>query len=188
MILGFLKKDPLRQTAISLYTEIVAAARRPEFFAEGRAPDTVEGRFEVLSLHMYLVLRRLKSEGAPGKALSQKLFDVFFQNMDDSLRELGVGDLTVGKKIRKMAEAFYGRTGAYEDALSDNDEASKTTKLAGAVARNVMGADPENGAPMGAVAIAAFMQRAEQDLAVQSIGAFESGSVRFADFSAPNEP
>ena len=96
-------------------------------------PDTVEGRFEVLSLHIYALLKRFKRQSAEADAFAQAFFDVFFNNMDDSLREMGVGDMTIGRKIRTMAETFYGRVAAYETALDNDDE----NQLAEAVARNV---------------------------------------------------
>jgi len=104
----------------ALYEQIVAQSRRPEFYLEGGVADSLDGRFDLMSLHVFLVLRRLKEEGQ-GK-LSQALFDTFFHNLDVGLREMGVGDLSVGKKIRQMAEAFYGRVAAYDAALSAPDE------------------------------------------------------------------
>ncbi len=123
---------------MALYRAIVEQSRDPAFFTVFKAPDTVEGRFEVLTLHMYAVLRRLKGQGASSDDFAQTLFDVFFKNMDDSLRELGVGDMSIGRKIRTMAESFYGRVGAYEKSVDAEDWDS----LRDALARNVY-EDPE---------------------------------------------
>jgi len=100
-----------------LYEAIVAAARQEKFYAQWGVPDTIDGRFEMISLHLFLVLDRLKEGGADTQKLRQQLTDTFFADMDRSLREMGVGDLSVGKKVRKMAEVFYGRVTAYAAAL-----------------------------------------------------------------------
>lgn len=112
-----------------VYEAIVAAARQPTPYADWGVPDTVDGRFDMISLYLFLVLDRLK--GAEGD-FRQKLTDAFFADMDRSLREMGVGDLSVAKKVRKMAEVFYGRVAAYDVALTEGREA-----LAAALARNV---------------------------------------------------
>ncbi len=88
-----------------LYERIVAAARQEVFYAQWAVPDTVDGRFDMIALHLFLVLDRLKGEGPAVEAFRQVLTDTFFQDMDRSLREMGVGDISVGKKVRKMAEA-----------------------------------------------------------------------------------
>lgn len=120
-----------RDAAEALYAAAVDAARQPALYAELGAPDTVEGRFEVLSFHVFALMRRLKSGDASARRTSEALADVMFQNMDDSLRELGVGDLQVGRKVRKLAEDFYGRATAYDAALACDDA------LARAVGRNI---------------------------------------------------
>ena len=116
----FLKRLFARKndTARDLYEAIVAAARRVVFYERLGVPDTVDGRFDMISLHLFLVLDRLKGQGPEVEDLRQRLTDGFFLDMDRSLREMGVGDLSVGKKVRKMAEAFYGRVKAYDAALA----------------------------------------------------------------------
>jgi cytochrome b pre-mRNA-processing protein 3 len=110
-----------------------AMARRPGFFGAGRAPDTLEGRFEVLALHASLAFLRLKRE--PGyEELAQAFADELFRRLDGGLREAGVGDLTVPKKMRKFAAAFYGRLGVYGAALEQDDRGA----LAEALARNAL--------------------------------------------------
>ena len=160
MILSFFRKDPTHQLATALYARIVEQARAPWFFDDLGAPDTVEGRFEILTIHMYLILDRLRRPGDSDPDFAQALFDVFFKNMDDSLRELGVGDLSVGKKIRAMAEAFYGRIGAYEQAGAGGDGA-----LEAALSRNVYEAQAAPGAP----ALARYMTEASAALAAQGL-------------------
>jgi cytochrome b pre-mRNA-processing protein 3 len=122
--------------ADALYGVAVARAREPVFYRDLCVPDTVEGRFEMICLHVYLILRRLKhGSGVSGRdgALGQAVFDVMFADMDRSLREMGVGDLGVGRRVKTMAEAFYGRIRAYDDGLATGEPA-----LARALARNVL--------------------------------------------------
>jgi cytochrome b pre-mRNA-processing protein 3 len=131
-------------TIDSLYGAIVAQARLPVFYSAFGVPDTVEGRFDLLVLHLVLVLRRLrldhsrnearKVDRKPERDIAQGLFDAFCRDMDHNLREMGVGDLSVPKEMKRLAEAFYGRKRAYEEALSDDDPA----KLVAAVGRNVL--------------------------------------------------
>jgi cytochrome b pre-mRNA-processing protein 3 len=102
-------------TPYVLYGALVGQARNPAFYRDMGVPDTVEGRFEMVALHVFLALRRLRAGGEPGKDLGQKLFDVLFDDMDQTLREMGVGDLSVGKKIKAMASSFYGRMQAYDE-------------------------------------------------------------------------
>lgn len=118
----FFGAKPHEETARTLYASIVAQARRPEFFVDCGLPDTVDGRFDLLVLHVFLVMHRLKRERAETAALSQALFDVFFQDMDESLRELGAGDMGIGRRIKAMAEGFYGRSLAYEQALEEEGD------------------------------------------------------------------
>lgn len=142
MILNRLFGGPARPSiAETLYARIVAQARQPALYVEGQVPDTLEGRFEMIVLHAALVMRRLKDGGQAERDLAQEVFDTMFVDMDRSLREIGVGDMSVGKKVRSMAEAFYGRAGAYDSALKAADQASQNERMAAALARNVFGAD-----------------------------------------------
>ncbi|MEM9014005.1 MAG: ubiquinol-cytochrome C chaperone family protein [Pseudomonadota bacterium] len=136
MILSLFKRTPVRQTAIDLYERAVAQARDPDFYQAYGVPDSVEGRFEMVGLHVFLIMRRLRAIGSEAKDLNQALLDIMFQNMDDSLRELGVGDMSIGKKIRKMAENFYGRIDVYEKGLREN---APPAELVAALSRNIYG-------------------------------------------------
>ena len=121
-----------RGTIEAIYGMIVTQAREPLFYRDLGVPDTVNGRFDLLILHLWMVLRHLG--GLPGAAeLSQALFDHFCNDMDANLREMAVGDLKVPKEMQKLGEAFYGRAAAYDMALADNSEA-----LAQAINRNVL--------------------------------------------------
>ena len=100
-----------------LYAAAVAQARQPGLYQALGGADTAEGRFELYTLHVVLLLHRLKGQGAQAAETGQALFDAYIRGLDDALREMGVGDLSVGKKMRKLGEAFYGRAKAYDRAL-----------------------------------------------------------------------
>lgn len=119
-------------TIEAIYGMIVTQAREPLFYRDLGVPDTVNGRFDLVLLHLWVVLRRLKSASS-GAALSQALFDHFCNDMDDNLREMGVGDMAVPKKMQAFGEAFYGRMAAYDMALTDSREA-----LAAAICKNLL--------------------------------------------------
>jgi cytochrome b pre-mRNA-processing protein 3 len=145
-------------TIETIYGMIVTQAREPLFYRDLGVPDTVNGRFDLVLLHLWLVLRRLKSVGS-GTALSQALFDHFCTDMDDNLREMGVGDQTVPKRMREFGEAFYGRTAAYDMALAEGTDA-----LAGAISKNVLnGEKMEKAREIAAYAEAAIAKLAELD-------------------------
>jgi len=114
------RERPATAAGRALYTPLIAQARRPAFYVDGRVPDTASGRFELYSLHLALVVRRLRGEDGFVAEASQALFDTFLAGLDDGLRELGVGDLTVPKKMRKLGEALYGRFRGYDAALADD--------------------------------------------------------------------
>ena len=96
------------RAGFALYTAAVAAARDPSFYATLLVPDTLDGRFDLVALHAFLLIHRLRSASRPD--LSQAVFDAMFSDMDNNLRELGVSDLRVGKRVRAMWEAFHGRS------------------------------------------------------------------------------
>ncbi|MGB3866889.1 MAG: ubiquinol-cytochrome C chaperone family protein, partial [Xanthobacteraceae bacterium] len=124
-------------TISTIYGMIVAQAREPAFYTGYGVPDTVDGRFDLVVLHLWMVLRRL-GQGTDAQALAQGLFDHFCSDMDANLREMGVGDMTVPKRMQAFGEAFYGRSVAYDAALAEGGEA-----LARALDKNVFnGRDP----------------------------------------------
>ena len=112
-----MRPGPDKAAGRRLYAAVVAQAREPALYADLGAPDTPDGRFEVYTLHMLMVLKRLADAGARASTVSQTLFDAYLGGLDHGLRELAVGDLSVGKTMRKLGEAFYGRGKAYEAAL-----------------------------------------------------------------------
>jgi cytochrome b pre-mRNA-processing protein 3 len=153
-----------------LYEAIVAAARHPVPYAGWQVPDTVDGRFDMVAIHAYLALDRLKGGDADFR---QALVDELFADMDRSLREMGVGDLSVGKKVRQMAEVFYGRVAAYDLALPQGMQA-----LESALGRNVF----PDGAPLGSAAkLAAYVREARDMLASLPAGELLQGRIVFPE-------
>jgi cytochrome b pre-mRNA-processing protein 3 len=125
-------RAPLRGTIEVIYGMIVTQAREPSFYRAFGVSDTVNGRFDLLILHLWMVLRRFRS--VPGATdISQALFDRFCADMDANLREMGVGDLTVPKRMQAFGEAFYGRAAAYDSAFAAGEE-----QLTQAVCKNVL--------------------------------------------------
>ncbi len=114
---GLFSPKPAALAGKRLYAAAAAQARQPALYERLGAPDTVEGRFELYTLHVGMVLRRLKGRGPQAADTAQALFDAYVKGLDDALRDMGVGDLSVGKKMRKLGEAFYGRVRNYDDAF-----------------------------------------------------------------------
>lgn len=136
MILTAFQRAHQNRNIHALYGVIVAQARSPAFYTAYGVADTVEGRFELIVLHLVLLLERLGRDEAAA-SVGQQLFDVFCRDLDDNLREMGVGDLAVPRKMRRFGEAFYGRQGAYRAALASADAQA----LEKAFARNIFGTD-----------------------------------------------
>ena len=164
-----------RQNTIStLYGTIVAQARLPCFYREYGVPDTVNGRFDLLVLHLVAVLDRLAEDRAL-RELGQPLFDRFCRDMDHNLREMGVGDLSIPREMQRIGEAFYGRAQAYRTALAVPDE----TALVEALTRNVYGGKaPQQAAP---VRLAAYMRKAVRELGVQQPAELLAARLRLPD-------
>jgi cytochrome b pre-mRNA-processing protein 3 len=179
MILNAFRRSSHNRNVQSLYGAIVAQARSPAFYAGYGVADSVEGRFELIVLHLVLVLRRLGGEpiaaarsAAGGSAIGQQLFDAFCRDLDDNLREMGVGDTAVPRRMRAFGEAFYGRQAAYCEALDAADE----RELEKALARNIFGL-PE--ADDGAVWLARYARAAVGQLAGATDEALLAGRLTF---------
>jgi cytochrome b pre-mRNA-processing protein 3 len=163
-----------RDAALRLYRSIVEQAREPVFFARLGVPDTFDGRFELIVLHGFLVLKRLKADRPRTTQLSQELFDIMFADFDRSLREDGVGDLGVGRQVKTMAKAFYGRIGAYEAGLKADDAAP----LREALQRNLYGTVTP--AERDVEAVASYLRQCEAVISVQPLARLVDGIVTFA--------
>jgi cytochrome b pre-mRNA-processing protein 3 len=130
MIFGIFQRRRNNRNIQTLYGAIVAQARLPCFYTLYEVADSVEGRFELIVLHLVLLLRRL---GTVDQAMEQPLFDAFCRDLDDNLREMGVGDLAVPREMRRFGEAFYGRQAVYSEAFAAGDP----RELEKALARNI---------------------------------------------------
>lgn len=169
---GFLRRrDKHERAAFELYGSAVAAARDPYLYTALAVPDTLDGRFDAIGVYVYLTIRRLSAEPEPGPALAQAVFDAMFLDMDTNLREMGVGDMSVGKRNRAMWEAFHGRSAAYAAAWDD------PAALASALARNLWrGAAPPDGA---APAFARIAKAQARHLDSQDMNAMLTGKIHF---------
>ncbi len=164
------RPKPALTVGRALYAGVVDQARKPALYEGLEAPDTYEGRFEVYTLHVVLLLDRLRRQGAQAGEISQALFDTYVSALDDALREMGVGDLSVGKKMRKLGEAFYGRAKSYEEAF---EALPDTTALAALLARTVY--DGIEAPPVAALTDYVLAQRAV--LADQPLDGLLAGQV-----------
>lgn len=173
MILNLFRRTPRDGSIAALYGAIVAQARAPAFYRDYEVPDTANGRLEMIVLHTVLVLSRLEAaEDAAARPLGQALFDHFCSDMDANLREMGVGDMAVPRKMKAIAEAFYGRKRAYAAAL----RAPGGGELAAALARNVHGA-----ASAHADRLADYVRSAVRTLAAIDGAALRRGEIAFPD-------
>ena len=167
-----------------LYTAAVEAARAPAFYRDLHVADTIEGRYEMIVLHVVVLLRRLRAAGPGQGRLAQAVVDYMASDLDRSIRELGVGDLSVGKFMKRLGEGLYGRAKAYDAALDMNDEA----ELEQALLRNIYdGEEP----PEGVLArVARYVTTQQDHLATQRIDRIASGEIDFnepADLSSGND-
>jgi cytochrome b pre-mRNA-processing protein 3 len=154
--------NPTVKKGRSLYAAAVAQARNPVFYRNLAVPDTTEGRFELYSLHVVLLLHRLKGHGPQAQDIGQALFAAYVQALDSALREMGVGDLSMAKKMRKLGEAFYGRIKAYDSALLALPDQSELEAVVG----RTLYADVKD-APVGLIcqyAVAGVAGLSDQDI------------------------
>ena len=171
MILRPFRRNAEARTIASLYGMIVAQARQPAFYTNYGVADTMEGRFDLIVLHLVLVLRRLDRAGDQGRLLGQRLFDAFCRDLDGNLREMGIGDLAVPKHMQRFGEAFYGRQAAYLGALDAPDSGD----FENALARNIL----VGGALERAADLARYAHAAVRELDAQEEGALLRGELAF---------
>lgn len=163
--------SPEKLAGRRLYAAAVAQARQPAFYAGCGVPDTPTGRFDLIVLHAFLLLRRLNAE-PEGRPLAQAFCDAVVEDMDRNLREMGIGDLSVGKKVKKLMQGFYGRLRAYETAFGADD-----LTLVSALKRNIYG----NGTPAEAQldTLTAYIRREAERLPQQSLASLWDGEPGF---------
>jgi len=162
-----------------IYLEIVKKARQPGFYLDCAVPDTVEGRFEMILLHLGLLFHRLRDENDAARKAAQRVVEAFFRDMDRSLREMGIGDISVPKKMKKLGQAYNGRSIAYFKAVDANDRPGLTA----AILRNVMALDAGAGTPVqhqGADMIAAYALATAALLNAQPVAEILSGLIATA--------
>lgn len=149
MIFGFFRQKRHNRIIVDRqYAALTGLAREPVFYRDLDVPDTVMGRFEMLSLVMILFFRRTRTAAAGGQELAQEIVDAFFQDIDHSIRELGIGDQSVPKRMKKLAGMFYGRLESYAAALEERDVA----RLASALRRNIYPGSPQDAPEMTGLA------------------------------------
>jgi cytochrome b pre-mRNA-processing protein 3 len=171
MILAGFRRRSQAHIVATLYGAVVAQARLPAFYADFGVPDTVEGRFDLLVLHLVLLLRRLGQESELRRSLGQEVFGAFCRDLDANLREMGVGDLAVPKRMQKFAEAFYGRQAAYVEALA----AAEPRAIENALTRNIFAGDASG----NAVRLADYVRAAMRGLDAQADEALNRGALEF---------
>ncbi|QYF87977.1 ubiquinol-cytochrome C chaperone family protein [Brevundimonas sp. PAMC22021] len=168
MLTRLLRPKVKDRTGEALYALAVAQARQPGFYTALGVADRIDSRFELYTLHVLLLVLRLRDEGSgEGEEAAQALFDAYVSALDHALRELGVGDVSVGKKMRKLGEALYGRMKAYEAPLHAGD----AQVLAAALARNVYETDNADAAR----SLAQYALETRAGLATQGLKAIKSG-------------
>jgi cytochrome b pre-mRNA-processing protein 3 len=180
-MISLFRSDGVREAAELAYGRVVEQARQPGFFIDGGVPDTLDGRFELICLHAFLFLHRLKREQPQAAPLGQRFFDTMFADFDRSLREMGTGDLSVGREIKHMAEAFYGRVAAYERGLAGDDAV-----LRRALARNLFGTAPPSLPRLEAMS--EYVRSAAARLCRQGAAALLAGHVSFGAPPPPAAP
>lgn len=171
MILSLFRKDTATEPVYAVYSAIVAQSRQPIFYAQWGVPDTVTGRFDMISLHMALLFRRLRAETGKQKEFSQAVFDLFFKDMDRSLREMGVGDLGVPKRIQKMGNIFFGLLAAMNEAMDRSDVAA----LESVLARNIY----EGEVTREVTLLTTYLMAQDRYLAGQAPNAITNGALTF---------
>ena len=172
MLISLSRRKPFRDAAAAAFAQIVEQARQPVFFAAYGVPDTLDGRFELICLHAFCYLHRMRAERPPAAALSQALFDTMFADLDRSMRELGVGDLSVGKHVKRMARSFYGRIRAYQEGIDSGDAV-----LGAALTRNLYGTRRDPVAAIGAMT--EYVRRVVAELDRQEAAELLVGRIRF---------
>lgn len=182
----FRRRSPQVDTISTLYGMIVAQARLPVFYRDYAVADTVNGRFDLIVLHLALVLDRLAQDPA-SQSLGQGVFDLFCRDMDDNLREMGIADLKVPKEMRRMGEAFYGRSQAYLNAIPAALQPGDSGRaLIEALSRNIYGGAPS--ALAAAPRLAAYMLEAVRELKAQDTATLLAGGLRLPDPAAVKAP
>ncbi|KSB91090.1 ubiquinol-cytochrome C reductase [Caulobacter vibrioides] len=167
-----LKPRPAKLAGEKLYASAVAQARSSRFYAELGVRDSMEGRFELFTLHVVLVIERLKGQGEAAAETSQSVFDSYVRGLDDAFRQIGVSDTAVGKKMKKLAGAFYGRLKTYDEAFATLPDSAE---LDAALARTIF----EERGEGDVATVSAYVRSAREALASQPLDALLNGEVQW---------
>jgi cytochrome b pre-mRNA-processing protein 3 len=160
-----------REAAERLYAAVVAQARQPTFYSDWGVPDTLDGRFEMMALHLFAVTHRLMSESDGDPNVAQLLSETFVADMDSAFREMGVGDLSVPKRIKTLYRSYGGRMTAYGTGLREGPAA-----LVEAIGRNVF---PDGDPGRGALLLATYLDASVGALADAPLAEIRGGSLPF---------
>ncbi len=171
MILSLFRRKKNTGAVRDVYVRVVSQARQNVFYARWSVPDSVTGRFDMISLHLCLVMRHLKGGPEEAREFSQDLFDLFFKDMDRSLREMGAGDMAVPKRIQKMGELFYGMLASLDGALTNGDSAA----LRATLSRNIYNGEDVSGLEE----LTRYVERTMAMLQKQEIAQIVSGKIHF---------
>jgi cytochrome b pre-mRNA-processing protein 3 len=170
MLQWFRRRTVVGRTAEELYGSVVTAARQPAFYRDNGVPDTPEGRFELIALHLFLALDGIRQKDVAATELSQRTIETFVTDMDDCMREMGVGDMAVGKRVKRAAAAFYERAGAYRRGLA----AAGGSDLEASLSGYVFGTDAGGPQRNEAAALAGYVRAAAEALTHASFNDLEA--------------
>lgn len=171
------RRKSIKLAAAGLYQAAVAQSRDPKFYTDFGVADTLDGRFDLISLHAFLVMQRLAEMGGRGRTLSQSMFDQMFKHMDMGLRETGVGDMGIPKHMKRMMRAFNGRVHSYHEAIGANDRAA----MERAVARNIFRTAEDAEMPVFTAALADYVFQQVAYLKAQDAHEITAGRIQFMD-------
>lgn len=171
------RRSRVQRKAGDLYGRVVAAARNPWFYGDERVADTPEGRFELIAMHLFLAAERVKTLPPDGEATAQQMIEAFVTDMDDCMREMGVGDLTVPKRVKRAAATFYERAGAYRAGLAATPLSGVPDPLAAVVTEAMRISSDDKSFAAG---IAAYMRASQAILNQTSAKDFDAGIIAFA--------
>jgi cytochrome b pre-mRNA-processing protein 3 len=178
MFRWFAGRAARKEAAEKIYDAIVAQSRNAAFYLKCGVPDTLSGRFDMLVIHMFVVLQILKLGGREGQLLAQEIVEAFIREMDTIVRDLGVSDRNVPKEVRKIAQLFYGQLLAYSTALQRND----TKGLANEVWKSFQSGEGSN-AQIAADAISAYMRGAIKNIQEMPLNMLLQGNIRFPEIA-----
>jgi cytochrome b pre-mRNA-processing protein 3 len=183
MFRWFAGRGARKEAAEKIYDAIVAQSRNPGFYIRCAVPDTLSGRFDMLVIHMFVVLQILKLGGREGQLLAQEIVEAFIREMDTMVRDLGVSDRNVPKEVRKIAQLFYGQLLAYSTAL----QRGNLKELGAEVLKSFQASDDTTDQPIASESIALYMQQSIKNIQEMPLNMLLQGNIRFPEISGPRQ-